>query len=90
MEEAVDPNVGLACWPNTGAELVLAPNAEAGEAVAENEGAVDPNAGALGWDTLCPKMGVCPEPKPDEGVVELKTNGEGLAGGAGAARDKWN
>lgn len=30
-------------------------------------------------------MGVCPEPKPDEDVAELKTNGEGLAGGAGAA-----
>ncbi len=90
MEEAVDPNVGagLACWLNTAAELGLAPNAEAGEAVAENEGAADPNAGALGWDALCPKMGACPEPKPDEGVAELKTNGEGLAGGA--ARDKWN
>lgn len=26
-------------------------------------------------------------PKPDEGAAELKTNGEGLADGAGAARE---
>lgn len=82
VEAAADPNVGagLGCWPNTGVELGLAPNAGAGEAVAENEGAADPKAGAP-----CPKMGVCPEPKPEEGAAELKTNGDGLAEGAGAA-----
>lgn len=69
----------MVCWPNPGVELGLAPNAGAGEAVAENEGAADPKAGAP-----CPKMGVCPEPKPEEGVAELKTKGEGLAAGAGA------
>lgn len=32
-------------------------------------------------------MGACPVPKPVEGAAELKTNGEGFADGAGAARE---
>ena len=91
MGTAPKTGVALACWPNTGAELGLAPKAgvlAAGAEKGDGEPKEEPKAGADCEAPKAPVEGACPAPNAEEEGAELKTNGEDVEVGAGGGAQR--